>query len=263
MANSFSFDGTDMAGASYSLTLQREAVPMIAPLDVASYNVPYAYGGYVYGTNVQPLSITCNCVITGTSISNLWTKIDAIKAKLYTNETKALIFDYLSTRRYLARLTEFGAASFLGTTGAEFTLTFIAPMGIAEATSATTQTVTVDETPESFNVPASSVVAGTAYAHPVWTYTAAGSVTSLTLANTTTSESVTWAGTLASGHMLRFDAERMIVEKSTDSGTSWTADMSGVNSGVFPTLQPAVANACTLTGATAGSLGISYRARYL
>jgi hypothetical protein len=141
--------------------------------------------------------------------------------------------------------------------------------------SATTQSVTVDADPEEFEVPADVEIegvptavlcAGNAVAVPVWTVTNtdAATVGSVTLTNVTRSEALLWTGSLAQNAKLRIDSQRMYVERSTDGGTNWTGVMSGLRLGdPFPGLSPQVQNACTLEGLVAGTLGISYYARWL
>ena len=92
----------------------------------------------------------------------------------------------------------------------------------------------------------------------------AASVTSVTLANSTTGETVTWTGALSSGHWLKFDTARGVIEKSTDSGGNWT----NVNYGVSGSYQDVrlkggVQNTLVVTGVSSGTLTVTYTGRYL
>jgi hypothetical protein len=134
--------------------------------------------------------------------------------------------------------------------------------GCSFATSATTENLTIDESPESTTFTAG----GTEYAQPVYTITqnAAGGAVTVVLNNTTTNESITWAGTFESTDELKIDTARKVVELSTDAGSSYSNAMDGKSAGgVFPRLSPGVSNTLTVTGLTDASMATVYTARYI
>lgn len=109
-------------------------------------------------------------------------------------------------------------------------------------------------------------VQGTMTARPTYTIvnTDASTITTLTLTNTTRSQELTWTGSLAQNDQLRIDTERQHIEKSTDGGSTWSNAMSGLTAGdPFPRLAAGQNNAFTIAGFVAGTINITYNARWL
>jgi hypothetical protein len=116
-------------------------------------------------------------------------------------------------------------------------------------------------------VAAQGVVPGTDFCKPVWTITAGEALTYIALTNSTLTETLRWTGNLAEDDLLRIDSDRQTIEKSVDSGATWTSAIAGMTVGdPFPRLKSGVANSVSLTRTpSAGliSLALTYRGAFL
>lgn len=88
----------------------------------------------------------------------------------------------------------------------------------------------------------------------------AASCASVVVANAATSETVTWANTLAANTWLRFTSQTQRVETSTDSGANWTKNNANLT-GLIPQLKGGVSNVITITGPTTGTYEYTYTAK--
>lgn len=269
MSQSMHYNAVDLSGSSYGLTVLEESFPLMAQPQVDVQGIAQWFGGMSRAPGFGPLTIPVKCVVTGSSASDLLSKLDALRYLLNPrNGEKTLRFDWLSTRYWKAVLANPGALSAVGVTWKQFDLVFVAADCRAYSTTdRSSPDFTVVATPHSMTVESGpTAVAGTAPCDPVWVIknTSGGTVTTLTLNNSTTGESVTWTGSLANGNWLKVDIARGVVEKSTDSGANWTNAMGGVTgSFVLPTLSGGVANTVVLTGFSAATVVLTYTARYL
>lgn len=269
MANSMHYNSIDLSGSSYGLTVLEETFPLQAQPQTDVQGVAQWYGGVSRSPGFGPLMIPVRCVVGGDSASDLVAKLDALKYALNPrNGEKTLRFDWMSTRYWKAVLSNIGDLSAHGVRWKEFDLAFVA--GDCRAYSTTNRTspdFTVNSDPYSMTVESGpTAVAGTAPCDPVWVIknTSGGNVTSFTLENETTGDSISWAGTLANNDWIRLDIARGVVEKSTDSGANWTNANSGVvGSYADIVLSGSVTNTVTLTGFSAATVVLTYTARYL
>lgn len=266
MADSFTYDGTD--ASTLNVTVERFSGFWIMS-DIRLQSQPFGAknGGASYGDTLGSIFPSMTIAITGTSNTDLQTNVDAVKKLVAgTGGAKALTLDAISNRKWTVRVHGPFQPSVAINNMVRVNLEWRVDLGYSEATSATNQAVTVDEDPESFNVPAAGSVAGTDLSRPIYTITqdgAGGSVV-VTLTNTTRTEAIRWTGTLTSTHILRIDANRGHVDLSTDGGTNFSNAMGGKRAGdPFPKLTSDVVNAFTLTGSTTLSLSIDYTARFL
>lgn len=209
------------------------------------YAIP---GAYKWPARTIRLSV----IVRGDSVTDIIAKLDNIKKVLATTEDKPLILDIINTRYWNARLKSFDG-EFKSITVWSGKIDFVCTDPAAYATTETQSQYTIDTDPETVT----ETAGGTSFASPVFTLTAGADVPSATivLENTTTAEALTWAGDLETGDKLEIDTAHWIVK------LNGTASMSGV-SGQFPRLQPG-ANSIKVTGLSAGTLDIVYRARYL
>lgn len=266
MSTSLNYNGTSLA--SYGLTvLDSTPLPVWPGARLYRKDVPQRHGGVGAGGKTESRRIQVSCIVEGSSISDLQSKLDTIKRLLNPdNGSKAFYLDAMSDRMWYGQLATRIEAQVIGAVAARLLLVFDCADPLAYATSLTTQTVTVSADPHSFNVPASSTVAGSVEALPVWTVrnTDAASATGVAVENTTRSETISVAYTVPTNAYVRIDTARELVEYSAD-GTTWTPIMSAIITAplYWPKLTPGVANACKVHGLTAGTLAISYRARYL
>jgi hypothetical protein len=268
MALSLSYNGVDLSGSSYGVTVVRGPIQIAGPSVLYGANMPSRHGGWSAGTGFyQPRTIECTLHVLGTSWSNLKTKLDNIAWAMRPELGNVpIIFDEASDRRWVGMFTGNVAETPIGNGAIQFNAQFSVPSGLSEAASATTQSVTIDASPKTFNVPASGSVAGTTHALPVWKFrnTHASTITTFTLANTTTAETITVNYSIPQNAYVKVDTEQELISYSTDDVT-YTVIMSARSNTnkTFPRLVPASANACSVTGFTAGTLALTYRARYL
>jgi predicted phage tail component-like protein len=267
MARSFYFNGTDLSGASYGVTVLRHAVSFTAAPRVDRYMIGNRQGGFSQGGFLGARKLSFDCIVTGSSNDDLDDKLDAIR--LLTDPRggdKSIRFDHQNDRYYLGRLDGAIDFDYVGPNSARMTLEFMCANPSAYANSETTQSITVDASPDTNLVPATGTVAGTDYAYPVWKIqnTSGGALSSVRISNTTTGEVIESTYALPNGHYLRFDSSRQRLESSTDN-TTWTNRMTNINSNYtrFPRLKPAVANSIEITGANGCALTVTYRARFL
>lgn len=226
---------------------------------------------YYYGGRDSKIVIV-EFAAVASGLDDLYTKIDLAKKTLSPEGGEAilkLIFEEsLSVKRqYVAipfsSVTVIPVSEYAATMRCEF----LVPTGKAETQTEYTDNITIDASPETFSIPDGSgeVVEGSASALPVYAFSNTGAtVTELILTNNTTSESCKWTGLFNTGTMLRFDSKRKHVERSIDSGVTWTAAVSGLYRGdIPPSLRPGVVNSISVSGFTAGSLAVVYRGSFI
>lgn len=268
MSNSFSYNSTDCGGSTYGVTVLESDICMLSQPNTSIVPVALSFGGVSRGNGYQPLSIALKVVVTGSSASDFMSKMDALKYLLDPrNGEKKLALDYITDRYWYAILNSKIDVPGPGIYHKQFDLEFIAADSRAySTTNRTSPDFTISSSPQTLTVESGpTAVAGTAPADPVWTIknTSGGTITTLTLNNTTTSESTTWVGSLANGNWLRITVATGLVEKSTDSGATWATAMTLTGSFTLPTLAGGVANIVTLTGLSSGTVVLAYTARYL
>jgi len=269
MANSFHYNSVDMSGSGYGCTVLQGPHPFLGPPMTDIRGVAQSFGGVARCGGYGPRDLSFDILVLGTSRSDMQTKLDAIKTALDPlNGAKTLRFDRQSDRYWYAILTGSIAEEPRGNYACFLTLPFMAADSRAYSTTTrSSPDFTITTTPQTLTVESGpTAVSGTADADCVWVIknTSGSTVTSLILNNTTKSESVTWTGSLLNGSWLRIDTDRGVIETSTDSGANWSVNMTGVSgSFVLPTLKPGVTNSVTLTGLSAGTVTLTYTARYL
>ena len=271
MANSFHFDGTDCSAASYGLTvLNDSAFPIYAETKNDYRQAVHAYGGSSSGNGYGPRKFAVRALISGSSTSDLESKLDALNTLLnpFGGAEKSLRFDdFWSTRYWMARYDGGVVAPLLTSMDVLVDLPFTASDSRGYSTTArSSPDFTLSASPQTLTVESGpTAVAGNAPCDPVWLIknTSGGTITTLTVNNTTTVESLTWTGSLANNSWLRITTGLAeICEVSTDSGAIYTASMSGV-SGTFPTLKGGATNSVTVTGLSTGTVVLTYTARFL
>lgn len=242
-----------------------------------------ADGGVSQAAGLKPRYWTMTVRILGTSLDVLRARMDAIRAALDPRGGDQLLVmdmeDLYSEALQRGRMCRLNGPINATLEGLSYItqLNFAAADPCEVAVVESTQTVTLNASPKTIDVPADVSDGGTpphmvavnapgnTYAKPVWTLTNGGAepVTSVTVANATTGDTFVWTGSLQVGERLRVDAARQHCERSMD-GTTWTAAMSGVSGACpFPRILGGVQNAVTITGIGTGTMGIVYRGRFL
>ena len=249
MANSFSFNSVDLAG--YGMTITTSDLVNLSR-GISTIQLPdKAYAG----SATRPLkTLSIEVVVQGTSVADLYSKLDSIKQKLDIETDCQLIFDSLTTRYFNARLQDISGSKVSEKTWVG-TITFLCADPLGYAVTPTTDHHHIDADPHTHTI----TTLGTGMIKPVYTLTAGDVLAGATIKikNTTTSEEIIWIGTLAITDTLEIDVEHWIIKKN---GTASMADVSGT----FPRLSPATNNTIVVTGfLTGGTLDTVYRNVYL
>jgi predicted phage tail component-like protein len=249
MANSLSFGGTALS--TYGLYVTSDDAYALSRLIETSQLQDKAFAS---SPKKEARTITLDVCIKGSSLSDLMSKVDNLKRVLMLGVTaEELILDILPSRYFNALCSGF-APKIDTTTTMSGTLSFLCADPRAYAVTPTSSDFNIDADPKTIT----ETPGGSAYIQPVWTLTAGGTLSSVTikLENVTTDEELQWTGSLAATDTLEIDSEHWTVKKNgTDSMATVT--------GQFPRLSPGIANTITVTGfSTTGTLNISYRDTY-
>ena len=287
MPYSFYFGGTSddptgtemkyLGGPDYGITLNLEEQDLLISCFADVQSAPAGYAASSYGMGHSPKTLIAPCIMKGDSWRAVKRQIRNLNYLLSKNRLAALRFDdidvdlwdntTITSLYWLVRLTGRTRPKIYGN-GLTFELEFTAPDPRAYGVTEITQIVNLTSGTNSFNVPASGTLDGNAEPDVTWLIKPSGSgaTNPLALRNTTRDETLTWNNTLTTAEWLRVKAfaHPQIVEKTGDSGASYTTSNGSLSAGSrFPKLSPGVANACQLTGcAGTGTLEISYRPRF-
>lgn len=260
------FGGVDLGGSTYGVALMGVPSTMHGMADAKRSAIDTAGDGAVsFVGGVKNSRLTIECAITATSAAATRTQLDAVLGVLDPRKGVQLLSLAFDTTRSYYAILDGPVYPVFYPAGCTFQLNFLLPDGMAVAASATSRTG-VDATATLYEPSSSSaVVAGNTAAHPVWLIKNTGDpVTGLTMTNVTTGQVCVWTGLLATGAWLRLNADTILVERSTDSGTNWTTVTSGLSDADKPlTLRAGARNQITIATLTAGTVDLTYRAEYL
>lgn len=250
MANSFSFNATDLADYNLIVTSARaNALEQLVPF------IQLKDKSYSSGIKRKPKLITFDIITTGTSRANLDSNLDDIKKIITTEIDQQLILDILSDRYIMARLLTFGGR-YNAATKFEGLMEFICVDPLGYSTSLTEQNHDINASPKTVT----ETITGTGFVDPVYVLTAKENLGAITikLENLTTDEELQWTGSLTTNDELTVNLPLWKVLKNG------SASMSTVT-GQFPRLKPG-ANSIKVTAlysSVAGDLDITYRNTYL
>lgn len=265
MSYSVIVNGVNLRSSSYGI-YRREMEEPILPAPVLDFqSVPYSYGGQAQGGFYGPRSLTIPCFMVGESNADLYTKLDNLRALLDAETNQTIEIEGIPDRYWSGRADSEITGTRINERVMEFDLSFLCadPRAYAK-TQRTTPDFAITADPMALTVE-TAVVAGTAYTDPVWTIknSAVATATNIELANTTTTETMHWVGSLGTSCYLRIDSDSWQVTKSTDGGSNFTAANSGIQAtSLFPRLKPRVQNSISVTGVSTGTVSLTYRARY-
>ena len=249
MSNSLTFNGTDLS--SYGLLVARRNLPIRFIVESGQL-LDRSYAGI---SRLPPKSISLDVNVVAADFATLQGYLDNIQAVLNTQEDVSLILDALNDRYWRAR-TEAFIGSYRGPQLWQGVLDFICNDPFAYAIAETSEPYVIDADPDTITI----TVGGTAIVSPIYTLSNAGDdFTDIVVENTTTSEALTWGGTLLAG-------EELVIDTST-----WYVYVDGVVSmavsGQFPTLAPGVVNSIDITSLFSfgndGALNITFRDKYI
>jgi len=266
--DSIIYNGVDLSGANYGIVLEGHPVPAIMSPDVDVQEVAHG-GGISQGKTYRPIVFGATVAVRGASPSDLRQKIEAMHTLFDVESDKTLVFDIAGWRhkRWNARLYRPSLDQVINDRTVRLTLAFICANPIAESTELLTENYTPTSNAFTFYVPddVAATVGGNCFATPVYTIkaTAGGTESTVKVKNVTRDEEIVYNVALADGHWLRINTALMSVQKSTDSGTTWTNVIGSCDTGPFPVLTAGVRNEMLLTGADNSTLEVEYRRRYL
>lgn len=257
MANSMTFNDTDLSSEPYAFLLLDVDMPLVPSQRINSKQVPYRHGVIIQGSFFDAMNFSVVGIIQGvaydetTGEQDAISKMDALCNLFFADsEPKFLNFDnYMATKAWLCRVNGQIEIDWINPSVAQLTIPFIAPDPCPYASS---ETVIINQSPP-FTINDSNT--SNTNATPV--VTLKGSTSNLTLSNAATNESISWGNTYSG--WLQIDSEKQTVKSSSDNGVTWNTVMSGV-SGIFPTIKPNASNAFSTEGFT-GTVDVTYRAR--
>lgn len=254
--------------STYGVVVSDGTGPAMAAAQFDAQVLPGLDGGAQYSNQFGLRRWTIEAWVFGDDYDDTRENLDTVLRLLNPQSgDRYLKLDAQSDRCWLGRVCGEIGREPRGMQAIRLTIPWQCSRALAYSTTETTHTTTVNSDPEAWDEAGTGVaVEGTGYAQPVWVVknTSGGTSSALVLQNTTTGEIVSTNTGLPNGHWARFDGERQIIEKSSDSGATWSAWMTARGSyRNIPRLQPGAVNAMTLTGLSAGSVVCTYRARYL
>lgn len=245
----FTYNAVDL-GATQGLILEHRRLALIPSTRERASYLPGRPGQHDFGTDLGERVIQLDCFVNQSTRANLVAALSNIAAAFDpTNEVsgdrgfKQLIFDDLSDRYFLAKLAE-PPLEQLATTTATLALQLRCADPFAYSTTLSTLTT-------GSGVTTNSPVVGGTYKTPlIFELTASGSYSgNVVVTNATSTEAITWNGSLVNTDVLKFDSTTFRVYKNG------VVSMSGLVSGsVFPSLLAAQTNTINVTGITGGSI---------
>ena len=252
MAGGFSFGGT--TAASLGLTLLESPIPALATLREREASIEGKHGEYDFGTEFGRRELRLQCLLVGTSASDLWAKMDTLAKTLDPRQAyQQLIFDFMASRYYLARVSAIPELQKFSPRKGHMELSFKVKDAFAYGTSLVQSSHTITVDPQSV----SESVGGNAPAEPEYQLTCGSAISGGTVVvnNATSDLSLSWGGTLAAGDVLAIKLANWVCERN---GTVVMANVSGQ----FPALRGGTANSITVSGFR-GTAVIEYRSRWL
>ena len=273
MANSLAYNGLDLAGSSYGVTVNRGfGMPYMSQPKLHQQDIPQAFGGVTRGGRGGALVIPVPVIIEGTSFANLLVKIDNLNHVMAPEDgDKSIKFDWMTDRYWLGRLQDQIQAPIIGQRSISTTFNFIcadpnayASTEVSEEQAIATNPITIYE-PEG----GSDVVLGNVESYPVYLFRneSGSALTSVTITNVTRSEAIKVNYALPDDEWLRIDSANELIEESSDNSTFNLIMLRRDDTlKTFPLLSPRVQNVFTVAGfgtsSDSGTLIITYRPRY-
>jgi predicted phage tail component-like protein len=268
-----SYGGTDLS--QHGLQVNEYDIPEMAPVVFKTHKAIF---GDSEMTSVSHTTRTINAVlsVTGTSKANLQARMDSVMGLLNPLLTdKVITFDDIDDRRFVGRTKSVSPPTTKGRWGRVFSVVFEC-MAHRQALGEINASIAIATDPDTLAI---ASVTGNVNRIPCEFYMRNETGSSLTnatisLQNATTSETLTWRGTLEDDRWLRFgtlDSNgrfQATIEKSNSTGSdpeaeAYTSVESGYVSGDWPRLQGGAANSMVVTGISTGTLESTYRGRYL
>lgn len=273
MANSLTWNDVDLA--TYGVTVQDYTVPVMP-------DIPFSTLAAIQGdpeftsTKHTVRTITLNLAVLGPTEADSYTNLEYVTREMNPVLTdRVFSLDAIPNRRYVGRVSSMSRPEVKGRWGWVFDVV-IQCMPDAQGIDEVNASASIATDPDTLTV---SGVAGTQSRIPCEFYVrneTGGDLTSttITVSNDTTSETISWTGTLEDDRWLKFGTINSLgrfeatIEKSDSTGSdpeaeAYTGVESGYDSGDWPRLKGGTDNSITVTGVSTGTLETTYRARYI
>jgi len=175
---------------------------------IPEYVIPRMDGAYMDESKLEPISVSMNGLLKGSSISDARTKFDALMAAINGGKQDLYYFD----DRYLkdCQKESFGYHLEEGLSIYTFKLTFKGGVPFWVSTSESDDEEVVSSSPHSYII----AMGGNAYVKPMIIIAAdqGSEVSNIQLENVTTEELLAYTGTIAIGDELVIDCEELTVD---------------------------------------------------
>lgn len=184
--NSFNFNSTDFS--DFNVVVVKGDRPFFPEIETQS--TPLGLGdGVVFSTNrYKQQEIQLDCVIRGTSYSDLLAKKDSVSAALHNREESKLILETVPDRFYYAKLNSVSKFKFVSPKTGSFTASFIMgdPFTFSLSEYSTSATLSLN------GQPITSTVAGNAETYPIIECLCNSTISSFGVANETLDKRLAW-----------------------------------------------------------------------
>lgn len=260
------YNGVDMSAAGLDLLLENVELPPAPAARLDIVDIPADAGGVGQAVAYESRTLSLDVSVQKTTVAAAKASVRAWAAIFNVREPSKIVMTAMgmNDRYWMGRLLDSDVVEQTALGYIKQRLRFYCPDPVAFNETETTETIADLSVTTSINVDYD----GDWWAMPVYEFTAAGSVSTFTLTNSTTGETITWSGSLTAGQKLEIDSTLRRVRKY--SGGAWSVVNSGVNAtATFPRLKPvavygtARTNAISVSGAAAGSFTVTYRDRWL
>lgn len=273
MNNSITWDGEDLS--AYKLFVEEYDKPLMAK-PTFSELLPASGDPYYTSSNTESKKLTLNCVVKGVTEQQLDENMDAILSKMHPLlGDKTLVLDNKPNRRHIGRVTSVSEPSLKGRWAYVFSISLMV-FPQSQDLDETNVSASISADPDTMTVSNVSGSAPRQFAEFYVRNETGGALVSQTIVinNNTTSESLTWRGSLSDDAWLRIGTLESdgrysaSIDVSTGTGSDPEAEvygdaMAGYQSGTFPRLKGGVDNSITVEGISTGTLEVTYRGRYI
>ena len=199
MANSFNFNDIDFS--SYGLIVKSTNKTLLPPPRYEEIITPYEHGAIFSDTYYGPREISCDCVVIGSSNADLQTKLGQIESAITQFTDKTLILDSQPTRYYNARVANRINYTQSGTSTAFFSIDFVSKNPFAYSTTSSSDDNSIVSSHQTISV----VSSGDTFSFPVILLTADDSIESPSFTHNDQETTLTWAGTMEIGDILKIE----------------------------------------------------------
>ena len=271
----FEWNDTDLSSSTYGLTLARMPIPYAA--EAIYSTIEAALGrGTSKATNFAPVAFDLECIIDGTSLSDVTSKIELIKKLMHPFEGAGKFEIPSFADRYWLIDEVAGFTGDAYQAAARLALRLIARDPHAFATSMTEDSFSIDASPKTLNT---SSVPGSTHCDAVYYIRNSTGGTyndTITITNETYSNFFKVKPSMPDGRWLKIGSHdslgryRNTLEMSTASGAdpealTYSSIVSTFINGDWPRLKHGEANELTVTAAAlaTSAMEVHYRGRYL